>query len=167
MRTIPLTRPRNASRSGGSNFTGANTPVLVRTTGIGTGRNGLGSVIHKRLARLRDPSSATPLLGGLYRDWKNAFASRHIALLDPWLSIGRDFHLRQHVPRRKLPPALPVRSGARRNDGLRAAASRPCQPVRQALEVSPDRGIQIPSIQTAGHAFARWKGRSIASAPDA
>ena len=65
-------------------------------------------VIHKRLARLRDPSSATPLLGGLYRDWKNAFASRHIALLDPWFSIGRDFHLRQHVPRRKLPPALPV-----------------------------------------------------------
>jgi hypothetical protein len=64
--------------------------------------------LHKKLGKLRPPESARPLLGGLYRDWKNAFACRHVALLDPWLSIGRDFHLRQHVPRHKLPPTLPT-----------------------------------------------------------
>jgi len=63
--------------------------------------------LHKVLAKIRPPHSATPILGGLYRDWKNAFACRYIALLDPWLSIGRDYHLRQHVPPSQLPARLP------------------------------------------------------------
>ncbi len=63
--------------------------------------------LHKGFARLRHPHSASPFLGGLHRDWKNAFTARHVAIVDPWLSVGRDFHLRQHVPRHHLPRTLP------------------------------------------------------------
>ena len=61
----------------------------------------------KRLKGRYDENSSTPHLGGLWRDWNNVFLSRHISLFDPWISAGRDHHLRQHVPRRRLPARLP------------------------------------------------------------
>ena len=64
--------------------------------------------LKRRLGRRYDENSDRPRLGGLWRDWNNAFLSRHISPLDPWLSLGREFHLRQHVPRRRLPAALPA-----------------------------------------------------------
>ncbi len=67
--------------------------------------------IRRRLGRRYDENSTRPRLGGLWRDWNNAFLARHISVLDPWLSLGRDFHLRQHVARRRLPPSLPPDPG--------------------------------------------------------
>jgi glycosyltransferase involved in cell wall biosynthesis len=65
------------------------------------------SRLRRTIARFSPPDSTTPFLGGLYRDWQNAFSCRHIPLLDPWRTIGCDFHLRQHVPRHQLPRTLP------------------------------------------------------------
>ncbi len=61
----------------------------------------------KRLRGRYDENSLEPRLGGLWRDWNNAFLARHISPIDPWLSLGRDFHLRQHAPRAQRPRTLP------------------------------------------------------------
>ena len=61
----------------------------------------------KRLRGRYDENSLRPVLFGLWRDWNNAFLARHISPLDPWLSLGRDFHLRQHVAPEKRPGRLP------------------------------------------------------------
>jgi hypothetical protein len=66
--------------------------------------------LRTRLGKRYQLNSPAPRLGGLYRDWNNAFMSRHISPLDPWLSRGRDFHLRQHVRRGSLPAELPADS---------------------------------------------------------
>ena len=63
--------------------------------------------LKRRLGRRYDENSERRVLGGLWRDWNNALLARHISPLDPWLSTGRDHHLRQHVARRRLPAALP------------------------------------------------------------
>ena len=60
--------------------------------------------LKRRLKRRYDENSTRPVLGGLWRDWNNVLLSRHISLLDPWLSARRDFHLRQRAARRPLPP---------------------------------------------------------------
>ena len=62
----------------------------------------------RRLGRRYDENSLRPRLGGLWRDWNNAFLARHISPIDPWISAGRDFHLRQHVGRAGRPARLPV-----------------------------------------------------------
>jgi GT2 family glycosyltransferase len=62
----------------------------------------------KRLRGRYDENSTQPHLGGLWRDWNNVFLARHIGLLDPWLTAGRDYHLRQHVPGLKRPARLPA-----------------------------------------------------------
>jgi GT2 family glycosyltransferase len=67
-------------------------------------RRRLWGWVKKRLGRRYDENSARPVLGGLWRDWNNVLLARHISLVDPWLSAGRDFHLRQHAARRPLPP---------------------------------------------------------------
>ncbi|MEI9964330.1 MAG: glycosyltransferase family A protein [Caulobacteraceae bacterium] len=64
--------------------------------------------LKKRLRGRYDENSLRPVLGGLWRDWNNVFLSRHIGLFDPWLSLGRDWHLRQRAPRRPLPPDPPA-----------------------------------------------------------
>ena len=61
----------------------------------------------KRLRGRYDENSTRPVLGGLWRDWNNAFLARHIRLLDPWLCAGRDFHLRQRAAARPAPPDSP------------------------------------------------------------
>ncbi len=61
----------------------------------------------KRLRGGYDENSLKPQLGGLWRDWNNAFLGRYISVFDPWLSLGRNFHLRQHLPRRQRSRALP------------------------------------------------------------
>ena len=61
----------------------------------------------KRLRGGYDENSLKPRLGGLWRDWNNAFLARHISPIDPWLSLGRDYHLRQHVPPGQRPAVLP------------------------------------------------------------
>ena len=61
----------------------------------------------KKLRGRYDENSLTPRLGGLPRDWNNVFLSRYISLFDPWLSAGRDYHLRQRIPRRRRPASLP------------------------------------------------------------
>ena len=61
----------------------------------------------KKLRGRYDENSLTPRLGGLPRDWNNVFLSRYISLFDPWLSLGRDYHLRQRIPRRRRPESLP------------------------------------------------------------
>ena len=58
----------------------------------------------KRLRGRYDENSTIPQLGGLWRDWNNVFLARHISLIDPWSSLGRPYHLRQHAARRPLPP---------------------------------------------------------------
>ena len=58
----------------------------------------------KRLRGRYDENSIRPHLGALWRDWNNVFLSRHISLLDPWLNLHNDFHLRQH--RRGAKPSL-------------------------------------------------------------
>ena len=55
--------------------------------------------LKKRLRGRYDENSLKPVLGALWRDWNNVFLSRHISLLDPWINLGRDYHLRQHVRR--------------------------------------------------------------------
>ena len=62
----------------------------------------------KRLRGRYDENSTKPHLGGLWRDWNNVFLSRHIGLFDPWATLGRDFHLRQHVRRGQRPRTLPA-----------------------------------------------------------
>jgi GT2 family glycosyltransferase len=62
----------------------------------------------KRLKGGYDENSLKPHLGGLWRDWNNAFLARHVSPIDPWLSLGRDYHLRQHVPARLRPAVLPA-----------------------------------------------------------
>jgi GT2 family glycosyltransferase len=42
--------------------------------------------------------------GLLARDWHNTIASRHVSLLDPWLTRGKPYHLRQSARPRRLPP---------------------------------------------------------------
>jgi GT2 family glycosyltransferase len=64
--------------------------------------------LKKRLRGRYDENSTTPVLGGLWRDWNNVFLSRHISLLDPWLSLGRDHHLVQRAAARPLPPDPPL-----------------------------------------------------------
>lgn len=63
--------------------------------------------IRKKLGDRYDVRSSEPYWGGLYRDWHNAFMSRHISPLDPWLNFGRDYHLRQHVRPNQRPDQLP------------------------------------------------------------
>ena len=65
------------------------------------------SWLKKKLRGRYDENSLTSHLGGLPRDWNNVFLSRYIGLLDPWLSAGRDYHLRQRIPRRRRPASLP------------------------------------------------------------
>jgi GT2 family glycosyltransferase len=63
--------------------------------------------LKKRLRGRYDENSLRPVAGALWRDWNNVFLSRHISLLDPWLSLGRDYHLRQRVSPRLRPGRLP------------------------------------------------------------
>lgn len=63
--------------------------------------------LKKRLRGRYDENATRLVLGGLWRDWNNAFLARHISPIDPWLSLGRDFHLRQHVRPALRPAALP------------------------------------------------------------
>ena len=68
----------------------------------------LWAKLRARLGARYQVNSPEPRLGGLYRDWNNALSSRHISPLDPWLSLGSDFHLRQRVARKHLPAELPA-----------------------------------------------------------
>jgi GT2 family glycosyltransferase len=63
--------------------------------------------IREQAKRLRDPHSERPFLAGIFRDWLNAFSARYVSVVDPWTSLGRNFHLRQHVRRNELPKSLP------------------------------------------------------------
>jgi len=66
------------------------------------------SWLKKRLRGRYVENSTKPVLGGLWRDWNNVFLARHISLLDPWLSLGRDYHLVQRARPRALPPDPPA-----------------------------------------------------------
>ena len=68
----------------------------------------------KRLRGRYDENSSRPQLGGLWRDWNNVFLSRHISILDPWINLRRDYHLRQH--------ARPQRRSSARQGGAMVAA---------------------------------------------
>jgi GT2 family glycosyltransferase len=52
-------------------------------------------------------NSTKPIGGLLIRDWHNTIASRHISLLDPWLTRGKPYHLRQSVSFLARPLRLP------------------------------------------------------------
>lgn len=65
----------------------------------------------KRLGKKLAHNSHEPWMGGLPRDWYNALHSRYIHPLDPWLTRGRPFHLRQHVPSLELPDRPPTDEG--------------------------------------------------------
>jgi len=52
-------------------------------------------------------NGAERFAGLLPRDWHNTIASRHISLLDPWLTRGRPYHLRQSVTPLARPLSLP------------------------------------------------------------
>jgi GT2 family glycosyltransferase len=76
-----------------------------------TRKKALWAGIRQRLGARFMPNSGEPLLGGLPRDWNNAFQARYINRLDPWLTRGRPFHLRQHVPSHELPASPPSDEG--------------------------------------------------------
>jgi GT2 family glycosyltransferase len=62
--------------------------------------------VFREAAGKRFKLNSTDAFGGLLtRDWHNTIASRHISLLDPWLTRGRAYHLRQSAS----PLARPVR----------------------------------------------------------
>jgi hypothetical protein len=67
--------------------------------------------LKKRLGKRFAADSATPWMGGLPRDWNNAFLGRYIHPLDPLLSRGRPFHLRQHIASHDLPAEPPTDEG--------------------------------------------------------
>jgi GT2 family glycosyltransferase len=85
--------------------------AMAEDAGIWRAKRRLWARFKKRLRGRYDENSTRPVLGGLWRDWNNVFLSRHISLLDPWLSAGRDFHLRQRAARRPLPPDPPLPNG--------------------------------------------------------
>ncbi len=53
------------------------------------------------------PNGKRPLIGQIPRDWNNIWNGRFISLLDPLLTMGKPYHLRQRIPAsnrlRKLP----------------------------------------------------------------
>jgi GT2 family glycosyltransferase len=65
----------------------------------------------RRLGPKLAHNSPEPWMGGLPRDWYNALHSRYIHPLDPLLTRGRPFHLRQHVPSHELPTTPPTDEG--------------------------------------------------------
>lgn len=67
--------------------------------------------IKLRLGPRFAPNSSRSWMGGVARDWNNAFQSRYIHPLDPLLSRARPFHLRQHLPIQDLPAAPPTDEG--------------------------------------------------------
>ena len=75
--------------------------------GLWRAKRRLWTWLKKRLRGRYDENSTRPVLGGLWRDWNNAFLARHVSLIDPWISAGRDYHLRQHAARRQRPAHLP------------------------------------------------------------
>lgn len=52
-------------------------------------------------------NSGEKIAGLLQRDWHNTFAARHVSLLDPLLSAGKAYHLRQSVSPLARPMRLP------------------------------------------------------------
>lgn len=52
-------------------------------------------------------NSAERFAGLLPRDWHNTVAARHISLLDPWLTRGKPYHLRQSATPLARPLRLP------------------------------------------------------------
>lgn len=54
----------------------------------------LRSALGSRLA----PNGRRPFLGQLPRDWNNIWSGRFIRLLDPILTLGKPYHLRQRIP---------------------------------------------------------------------
>lgn len=73
-----------------------------------TAKQRLMGWVKKRSAHLQLIHSPRPFWGSLPRDWFNILNGRFISLFDPIVCTGRDFHLRQHCPRRLLPVSLPM-----------------------------------------------------------
>lgn len=67
--------------------------------------------LKQRLGARFAANSSAPWMGGVPRDWNNAFQGRYIHPLDPILYRGRPFHLRQHVPGHDLPTTSPSDEG--------------------------------------------------------
>lgn len=67
--------------------------------------------IKQKLGARFKPNSGEAWMGGVPRDWNNAFNSRYINPLDPLLSRGRPFHLRQHIASHQLPATPPTDEG--------------------------------------------------------
>ncbi|ANP46827.1 glycosyltransferase [Candidatus Viadribacter manganicus] len=57
--------------------------------------------------RFKINSAEAGAAGLLTRDWHNTIASRHISLLDPWLTRGKPYHLRQSASPLARPRQLP------------------------------------------------------------
>ncbi len=52
-------------------------------------------------------NSSQKVAGLIWRDWHNTLAARHVSLLDPLLSLGRPYHLRQSASVFARPSRLP------------------------------------------------------------
>jgi GT2 family glycosyltransferase len=74
-------------------------------------KKALWAEIQRRLGARWQHNGPDAWMGGLPRDWYNAFQSRHIHPLDPWLTAGKPFHLRQHIPEHQLPAKPPTDEG--------------------------------------------------------
>lgn len=71
-------------------------------------RRGAWKAYREALGQRFKINSHDPLFAGLMtRDWHNTIAARHISLLDPWLSRGKPYHLRQSVSPLARPRHLP------------------------------------------------------------
>jgi GT2 family glycosyltransferase len=63
---------------------------------------------REALGRRFQINSSREVAGLLQRDWHNVFAARHISLLDPLLSAGKAYHLRQSLSPLARPSRLPA-----------------------------------------------------------
>ena len=69
----------------------------------GSSLPGLGEWARTRLSKRFDLSmnSSTPIFRNIPRDYYNTMMAKHIGMLDPLLTMGKDYHLRQRYRGRK------------------------------------------------------------------
>jgi GT2 family glycosyltransferase len=70
-------------------------------------RRGAWKVYREALGPRFKINSHEAYAGLTTRDWHNTIAARHISLLDPWLSAGKPYHLRQSASLLARPRQLP------------------------------------------------------------
>ncbi|MDT4328983.1 glycosyltransferase [Methylomonas sp. MED-D] len=66
------------------------------------------SIFKSRISNLKGGNGRSVKNSPITRDFMNILGGRFISVLDPLLSMGKTYHLRQHCPIQLLPNQLPV-----------------------------------------------------------